>query len=340
MREHRKLLDRAHHPFHQHAAVEYFLAFQDGRCVGRIAAIQNHAHNQYHEDKVAFFGFLDAEPREEVFRALLHAAEAWAASRGLSHLRGPMCFSTNEELGVLLDNHLIPAFFMTSWNPSSYPALIEACGYGKAKDLYSYWLDEAHLDARVTRLAERVREKFRRRGEDIVVRPIDMSRFRQELDIVRTVYNSAWDKNWGFVPMTNAEIEYMAKDLKPLVVPELIRFAEVNGEPAAFCLSMPDYNIPFRYMEGRMGPLEIMLFLLMKKRIHQLRMLALGISAPFRSRGLETLLIADTIEAGRGMGFHAAELSWVLEDNVINRELRAVGGQHYKTHRIYEKELA
>ncbi len=339
-RDVRKLLDRNRHPFHEHAEVEYFLALRGRRCVGRIAAIENHAHNQAHGERVGFFGFLDAEQDEAVFAALLRRAERWAEARGLEALRGPCSFSTNEECGALVEGFLVPPAVMTPWNTETYPRLIESAGYQKARDLISWWVWRDTLNERMLRVAGRLREKLERGGRRVTVRPLDMKSFAEELSRVRKVYNSAWEKNWGFVPMTEAEIEHMARELRPVVVPELVQFVEVDGVPAAFSLTLPDYNMALRFMEGRMGPRQIATFLLLRKHIHHCRMMALGVVEEFRNRGLEALLISETIRAGRRLGYSSAELGWILEDNApMNRAIASVGAVHHKTHRIYEKSL-
>lgn len=339
-RDVRTLLDRQRHPFHEHAQVEYFLAFRGRRCVGRIAAIENHAHNIAHHERIGFFGFLDAELDPEVFRALLGRAERWAGGRGLTALRGPCSFSTNEECGALVHGfHITPAV-MTPWNNETYPKLIEQAGYAKAKDLHSWWVWRDTYDPRMERLADRVREKLGRGGKRVTTRCLDKRHFPEELGRVKEVYNRAWEKNWGFVPMTDAEIAHMAKDLRPVLVPELIQFVEIDGQPAGFALSLPDLNVPLRFMDGKLGPRQIATFLLLRRQIRHIRVMALGVVEEYRNRGLEGLLITETVKAGLGLGYSSAEMGWILEDNpLMNRAIASVGGVHHKTHRIYEKTL-
>jgi GNAT superfamily N-acetyltransferase len=341
-RDMKHLLDRGHHPFHKHATVEYFLAFQENQIVGRIAAIDNRAHNEFHEEKVAFFGFFDLALKAgpEVARALLERAEEWARQRGLVEMRGPCSFSTNEECGMLIDGFDIPPPVMTTWNPPHYPRFVEAAGYTKAKDLYSWFLDEASLGDRILRLADLVTEKFKRRGENVVSRHINMKKFDQDLELVRQIYNSAWEKNWGFIPMTREEIDYMAAEMKPVIVPELVRFVEIDGEPAAFSFALPDYNELLQYCEGKLGPRQLAILLMLKSKIRGVRMLTMGVVEKYRNRGLESLLIGGTIDYGLARGFVKADLSWILEDNhVTNRTMKAIGSRLYRTHRIYTKQL-
>lgn len=335
------LLDRGRHPFHKHAVVEYFLAYRGSQCVGRVAAIENQAHNEFHGEKIGFFGFLDARPEQEVFNLLLGAVADWARKRGLTALRGPCSFSTNEECGALVLGFEVPPCLMMPWNPESYPRLIEGAGYTKAKDLYSYWVTEHTYDDRMDRVADRLRRKLAEKGGKVVSRGLDMSRFAEELERVRTVYNKAWEKNWGFVPMTREEIEHMARELKPVLRPEILRFIEIDGEPIGFALTMPDYNIVSRHMEGKLGLKQMALFLMLKNLIKQIRVMTVGVVEEYRNRGLESLLISDSVRECRKFGYTSADLGWILEDNVLmNRALVAIGGRHYKTHRIFQKDLS
>lgn len=334
------LLDRNRHPFHQHAQVEYFTAWRGEECVGRIAAIENFAHNTFHEEKIGFFGFLDAEPEEAVFSALLEAAEEWARDRGLTHLRGPASFSTNEECGMLVEGFHIPPCIMMPWNPPAYPQLVEKAGYAKAKDLWSWWISEDCYNERFGRLVDIVLKKIEKQGLKYNIRTLDMSRFNEELGVVRQIYNKAWEKNWGFIPMTEAEIDHLAKELKPVIDPKLVSFVEIDGEPAGFSFTMPDYNIVLSHLEGKLGPKQIALFLLLRKNIRMARMLTMGVVEKYRKLGLEALLVHKMIENSRARGIHQADCGWILEDNtMMNRTLTNIGAQHYKTFRIYEKAL-
>ena len=340
-RDMKTLLDRRKHPFHEHAQVEYYICWRGTTPVGRIAAIENFAHNQFHGEKIGFFGFLDAIADQEVFTALLKAAEDWARGRGLTALRGPCSFSTNEECGLLVHGFDTPATIMTPYTPINWPPLLEGAGYAKAKDLLHWWADETNWNDRILVLAKRVREKFVRKGEKLTMRGLDTKHFADELGHVRTIYNAAWEKNWGFVPMTDAEIDFLAKELRPIIVPELVRFAFIDGVPVGFSLTLPDYNVVLRHLDGRIGPKEIALFLLMKSRIKHIRVMTMGVIPAHRNRGLETLLISETVAVSRSLGMRSAETGWILEDNALmNRTLEAIGARHYRTHRIYEKNLS
>ncbi|MBI1292533.1 N-acetyltransferase [bacterium] len=339
-RDMKVLLDRKKHPFHKHAEVEYFLAWRDGEAVGRIAAIHNHAHNEFHGENIGFFGFLEGWSEQPIFSALLEAAEGWCRAKGLSAVRGPANFSTNEECGLLVEGFETPPSVMTTWNPPTWVPLIENAGYAKAKDLLSWWLTEDTYDERMHRLAERMKDKLEKSHGTVVCRPLRMKEFAAELERFRVVYNAAWEKNWGFVPMTREEIDFMAAELRPVIVPELVRFVEISGEPVGVSFSLPDYNQILRFMKGKLGVSEIAMALLMKSRLKTIRFITLGVVDKFRSRGLESLLVSETVVACRKLGYCATDMGWILEDNdMMNRILANLGSKVYKRHRFYEKGL-
>ena len=339
-RDMKVLLDRKRHPFHRHAEVEYFLAWRGAEVVGRIAAIENHAHNEFHNERVGFFGFIEGWPEPEIFAELLKAVEEWCRARKLTAVRGPANFSTNEECGLLVEGFETPPSVMTPWNPPTWVPLIEGAGYAKAKDLLAWWLTEDTYDERMHRLAEKMKEKLERTHGNVVCRPLRIKEFAAELERFRVVYNAAWERNWGFVPMTREEIDFLAAELRPVIVPELVRFVEIGGEPVGMSFSLPDYNQILRYMKGRLGPAEIGLALLLRKRLRTIRFITLGVVDKFRNRGLESLLVSETVMACRKLGYCATDMGWILEDNdMMNKILKNIGSKVYKRHRIYEKPL-
>ncbi len=340
----RALLDVRKHPFYdggRRAEVELFVAYEGHDPVGRVAAILNHAHNEVHEEKVAFFGFFEAIQRPDVARALLGAVESWAAERGATAVRGPMNPSTNYECGMLIEGFTRPPVLMMTYNPPYYPRLVEGAGYGKAKDLLAYIspVHGASLD-RLRRLADRTR----RRMPGLETREADLKHFASEVRLVQEIYNAAWERNWGFVSMSDGEIEWLADELKSLVHPGLTRFAEVDGEPVGFLLCVPDWNPVLAELDG--SPLRHPLRTL-KHVIHTrpeslegLRLILLGIKAEFRNRGIEGLLLLEGLEVAVDAGYRWCEYSWILEDNELTKRLvRLMDGELYKTYRIYEKVL-
>ncbi|TNF50481.1 N-acetyltransferase, partial [bacterium] len=215
------------HPFYRHAERKLFLCLKDGVPAGRIAAIINHRHNEFHRENAGFFGFFEAVRDPSVFQALLEAAEGWLKDNGMAFCRGPVNPSTNEECGMLVENFVSPPFVMMTFNPPYYPEMMERAGYSKEKDLFAYFFDAG---GGIPERLEKLTRRIRKREKDLVVRPLDMSRFKEELKVVRTVYNEAWEKNWGFVPMTDDELDHMAGKLKSLVVPDMVSFAFIGNE--------------------------------------------------------------------------------------------------------------
>ena len=334
----KKLFDRSRHPFHQHADVEYFLAWRGREVVGRIAAIINHRYNEFHGEQTGTFGFFDVEDDPAAAAALREAAEQWLAARGMDRVLGPFNFSTNDEStspGVLIDGFETPPALMMSHNPRYYSRLIEWAGYGKAKDLLAYWLQGDEPPDRLVRGVARIQ-----RQEQVVLRGLDLAHFPQEVERIKEVYNSAWERNWGFVPMTDAEMDHLAHELKPVVNPALCVIAEIRGEPVAFALALPDLNQALRHVNGRLFPFGLVKLLWHARRIRTARVLTLGIKPGYRRLGLDAMMYLRIWTEGHRLGFRAAECSWILEDNWdMRRGLERMGALVYKTYRVYEKPL-
>jgi len=333
----RKMLDPKRNPFYEHAEAEHFLARRDGRIVGRVSAIRNRAHEEIHRDKTGFFGYFDAEDDAEAARSLLATAEDWNRSRGLERILGPVNPSTNDPCGTLVEGFKWPPFVLMTGNPPYTPGLIEGAGYARAKDLLAYFLpaNEASHD-KVKKVAAAVKS----RG-DVMLREIDLSRFDEELALVMEIYNDAWSKNWGFVPMTAAEIRFTADDLKAVVLPELAYFAFLDGKVVGFSFALPDINQSMKRAKGRLFPFGWFWFLKpVLRKIPVFRILALGVRKEHQQLGIGTLFYERYIDMALARGYRGAELSWVLEDNeLMNRPLRHMGARPYKKYRIYEKSL-
>ena len=333
------MLDPAH-PFHQHGQVELFLARETtgqgaGRVVGRIAAIKNDAHLAQHHDGAGFFGFFETERRPDIARALFDAAAAWLSARGLAVMRGPASFSLNEECGLLVAGFDTPPYVMMPHNPTWYQGIIEDYGFVKAKDLIAYHHQTEELPERLVRIEGRLAERHR-----ITMRKLDMKQFPQEVERVRMLYNAAWSANWGNVPMSDAEFDDLAKQLKPVVMPDLVHFAYVGGELAGFALALPDLNLALRHMNGRLLPIGWALGLWYGRKIRSARVLTLGILPRYRRTGAAELLYLAMLRGAFANGIHTGESSWILEDNVLMRQaIENVGGTAYKTYRLYDKPI-
>ena len=260
----KKILDKNKNPFFKHAEMELFLAERNGEYVGRIAAIKNDLHNKYHNDEVGFFGFFECIDDQEVANKLFDTAKSWIKSKGLNAMRGPANPSSNDEWGMLLEGFDDEPRLLMTYNPKYYLDLCENYGMKKAKDLYAYKLENKKVIA--SKKLERVAEIARKRS-GIKITQLNMKDFKNELDKVKYVYNKAWAPNWGFIPMTDDEIDAMAADLKPLVEPSLVLFGEIDGKLMSFALVMLDYNQIFKSMNGKLLPFNFLKLFTQKKKM-------------------------------------------------------------------------
>ncbi len=333
----RKMLDPKRNPFYLHAEAEHFLARRDGRLVGRASAIRNRAHEEFHHEKTGFFGYFDAEDDAETARALFGAAENWLRARGLERVLGPVNPSTNDPCGTLVDGFKWPPFVLMTGNPRYVPALIEGAGYAKARDLLAYFLPKTTA---IQEKVKRVAAEVRGRG-DVTLRLFEPAHFERELKLVMEIYNDAWSRNWGFVPMTEEEIRFSADDLKAIVLPELSFFAFLAGKPVGFAFALPDINQALKRAKGSLWPFGWIWFLKpFLRKIPVFRILALGVRKEQQHLGIGTLFYERYMDVAYERGYLGAELSWILEDNeLMNRPLRQMGARAYKTYRLYEKTL-
>jgi GNAT superfamily N-acetyltransferase len=334
-RDVRVLLSREKNPFFEHAEAGYFLAWREGRVAGRIAAIHNRLHNEFHRDRVGFFGFFECVDDASVAAALFDAAAEWLRPRGLDAMRGPASFSTNDEAGLLVDGFQTPPVILMSYNPPYYVRLVEGAGFTRARDLLAYQSTHDRLPERLVKGADLLQRRY-----GITTRPLDMRRFPQEVDLVKRLYNQAWERNWSFVPMTDREIDHLAGQLKPIVVPELVAFAERAGETIGFAAAIPDLNVGLRANpSGRFFP-GILKVLWAARRTTRIRVLLLGTVPDWRGRGVDALLCKHIWEEGTAKGYNWAEGGWILEDNHAMRNgLEHIGFEAYKTYRLYDRSL-
>lgn len=336
----RKNLDPKRNPFFQHAEMDMFLAEKDGKLVGRIAAIKNDNHNNFHKDKAGFFGFFESIDDEEVSDLLLDTACEWVKNKGFNEILGPVNPSTNDECGLLIDGFDSPPVFLMTYNPKHYQAKIEGFGFEKAKDLYAYYIPSEVINNRkVMDKLERMAELIKKRN-DVTTHKLNMKDLPNEVRKIEEVYNSAWESNWGFVPITTAEFDYLAESLKMVVDPDLVMFAEVAGKPAGFTLSLPDFNQVLKKVNGRLLPFGFLKILTGKKKIDFLRVIIMGVKPEYQKKAIDSVFYLETIKNGNKNGYTGAEISWVLEDNMPMRMTAEKLGAHiYKTYRIYRKGL-
>ncbi len=331
----RKELGAETNPFFRHAGARYFLAKRDGSYVGRVASIVNRLHNEFHNDRTGFFGFFECIDEPAVARLLLDAAASELRAAGMDTMRGPMSFSTNEECGLLIEGFDKPPMLMTPYNPPYYIGLLEGFGLRKAKDLYAYIYDVVpeipDKVLRVAALAER---------RNVKVRPIRKKDFGAEMRRFREVYNDAWEHNWGFVPLTDEEVEHKGRLMKDIMVPELTYIAERDGEPVGFLGMLPDANQMLKVMNGKLNPITAVRALLRMRKIKDLRLLLLGIKKAYRTRGVDAMLYREAHARVLEKGYRRIEFSWILEENVpMQRIIGLIQARLYKKYRLYDYPL-
>jgi GNAT superfamily N-acetyltransferase len=330
------------HPYHQHAEVTHFLATRGTELVGRVSAAINHRFNEYHQTQIGFFGFFETVEDFDVARKLLDAARSWVEEQGMKVLRGPGEYSnaTHERQGVLVQGFDSPPTVELTHNPPYYGEFLERYGFHKAKDYHAYATEESKPEypARLARIAERVRTRSR-----IVCRRANLDSLDEEIQLLVKIYNEAWARNWGFLPLTDEEAHALAETLRPVLIPELLLFAFVDGEPAAVLGALPDLYVPLR--PRWRWPLDTDLVrtlrvLRQRRHITRLRAMYMGVRPGFRQIGADALLFYELYKAALPMGFTMVEGSMMLEDNEnITRITSAMGLRHYKTWRIYDLEL-
>lgn len=334
IRERKNFLDRETNPFFEHAEVDLYLAVgENGDPVGRLAFILDHRHNEYHKEKVGFFGMYESIDDQEVADLLLHTALEQCRARGLTRLLGPMNLSTNHECGLLVDGFDTPPMMGIPYNPPYYPDLFRRWGLVKAKDLISLQLTPKEIPEYLQRTMARLNKRNR-----FTLRSLRMKRFREELDILWDIYNSGWSENWGFVPMTRKEFEFTVEGMKPIVHPEWCLIAEIDNQPVGFSLTLPNVNQILKPLNGRLFPLGWLKIFLNKNKIDTWRVLTLGVKKKFQRMGIDVALYHETYRLLIQHKAKMVEMSWVLEDNQrMLGPLYRIGAAVYKRHRIYER---
>jgi hypothetical protein len=324
-------------PFYEHGETQLYMAVRDGRDVGRIAAIENKNQNQVHNDKVGFAGFFECEDNVETASALFDVAGKWIRGRGLDTMRGPINLSTNHTIGLFVLGEDGPPIVDMTYNPKYYEKLFVSYQFAKVMDVVAYKLDVTTPSTmeRLRKMAERVKRK-----EGITTRTIDMKQFPREVKILKEIYNNAWEKNWGFIPLSDKEFDHSAEDLKLIVDPALIHFVFVDGKPAAFQATIPNINEILIKLHGRLFPFGIFRLMLGKTKVKSLRLMLTGVCQEFRHRGIDPLLYYQSLHSAIAHNYTMCESSWLLETNTaILRASEFMGGYEYRRYRIYDKKL-
>jgi hypothetical protein len=328
-------------PFFEHAEGTLFTAHRNGWCVGRVSAQIDREHVERHQDGTGFFGFLDTIDDQEVARDLLDSAARWLAARGMKRIRGPLSFGINEEIGCLVDGFDTPPMIMMQHHRPYQSGLIEGAGFHKVKDLYAWRYVVGDVPARALKAHDEIAAM-----PEIRTRHMDFKTLEADLRTVMEIFNDAWADNWCFVPFTEAELVKLAGDLRMIAMPALTFITEVEGEPAAVAVALPNVNELIRDMNGSLFPMGLPKLLWRLKVVgpRTARLIILGIKKKFRSQrkyaGLSTYLYTKLNRIGRDLGIQWGELSWTLEDNgPVNVAIKFMGGKIYKRYRIFEREL-
>jgi hypothetical protein len=336
-------LDTRKNPFYKHARIRCWNAYRaGGEHVGRISAVVDDRHNEFHSERTGFWGFFECVDDPAVATALFAAAEKWLKEQGQKIARGPANPSLNHECGLVVNAFERDPYIMMTHNPAFYVGLVERNGYAKTKDLLAFDMSPEDFDPRVKRIAEKVKT----RGK-LTIRPISMKNFQAEVQTIREIYNSAWEKNWGFVPMDEAEFKHMAKQLKDVIWPEFCQLGFIDGKPIGFALSLPDINQVLKGIpNGKLLPFGIFKLLSGLKpkaqKIKRVRVITLGVVPEWRASGLASVFYYETYKAAEKLGLNEpSEMSWILEDNrdMVSAIEAFSGRSAYKTFRLYDKTI-
>jgi GNAT superfamily N-acetyltransferase len=335
----RDILTPGKHPFHEHSSLQLFLAVDGKEVKGRIAAILNNNHNKFNKSNDGFFGFFDCVDDSTIAKALFDEAKKWLAAKGVAKMIGPVNPSTNETVGVLVDGFDKPPVAMMTYNQPYYLKLYDQNGFNKQVDLFAYDIKTNTVSDRAVKLQEALMKRLAQKG--ITIRKVNLKDFKNEVKKIREIYNSAWDKNLGFVPATDNEFNYLAKDLKMILDPDFCLVAEHGDRMIGWALAVPDVNqIQKKVKRGRLFPTGIFKLLLGLKKVDYVRIITLGVIEEYRKMGIEACFYAQIIRKAGEKKIKGGEASWILENNeMMNKAMQDINGKVYKTYRIYEKAL-
>ncbi len=341
--ERKEFLDKEKSPFFKHAKADFFIARRGDKVVGTIAAFTNELYNEFQETNDGWFGFFEVLEDPEAAEALLSTAVEWSKTAGHDSVIGPAQFSTNDELGLLIDGFNDRPRILMTYNPPRYQEYIENFGFEKAMDLWAYSVNLAYFKENMPEKLIRVVEKIRTR-KNFIIRKINMKKFDEEVEKVKIIYNKSWERNWGFVPFTDAEIDRLAASLEPILDPSVTFFVELDGEAIGFGLPLPDLNQPLHLAYPKPTSPEALTMVKMawhwkvRRKVDWLRVFAMGVLPEYRGVGVDALIYLETAKAALRKGYKWAEMSWILENNeMMNRSIELLGGKIYKTYRMYQK---
>ncbi len=335
----KEMFDTKKYPFYEYGKVKSYLAFANGKIVGRISAVDNPRYNEYHNCSVGFFGFYDSINNQDVANALLDKASSFAKANGHSQLIGPTNFTTNETAGLVVKGFEYSNQVMMTYNAPYYLDLMNSYGLEKEMDLYAYFIPTLEASEKSIRLSKVLAKRLE--GQGISIRSVNTKDWKNEVARIKELYNAAWEKNWGFVPFTDKEFAHLAEGLKLLIDPDFAYIAEDNGKPVGFSVSLPNINeISINFKKGRLFPFNIIKLLLNKKKVKTVRIASTGVIESHRKKGIEAIFFAKNIQEARRRKLDGGEASWILESNqMMTTAAEKLNGKHYKTYRLFKKQI-
>jgi len=338
--EQKTFLNKKKNPFFEHSDAQFFLAYKDGKIAGRISAHTNTQHNKTHNDKIGFFGFFECIKDQNIADALFDAAKDWLKEKGMDTMRGPASFSVNDECGLLVDAFDSSPMLMMTYNPEYYVGLLENYGLEKTMDLYAYHVPVKPPPERLSRLAK----KIEKRGH-FTIRALpskNKKKLRSDIETIYHLYEEAWKDNWGYVPCSAREFDLIVDKLLPIIRPEFVFIAEIEGKPVGLSVTLPDYNFILKKIKGRLFPFGWLKFLLNVNKIPGLRVPIMGVLDEYKNRGIDVAFYCKSFEtaANHKNPYKDAEFSWVLEtNNMMNKIAKTLTAEVYKTYRLYDKSI-
>ena len=335
--EQKKLQSTEKNPFFNNADIAFFYATLNNKPAGRIAAIIDHRYNRFHNTKTGFFGFFESIDKPETSNLLFKVAEGWLREKGMEQVLGPANPGMMDEIGILVEGFDKYPSILMPYNKPYYDKLVIEAGYKKEMDLLTYLVTQDSVDRG---RANRAMEIVKKRLPGITIRKIKLKKIREEVTIIREIFNSAWKNNWGFIPLSTEEFDALAADLKTIVDDDFAHIAEIDGKPVGFSVALPDFNQIFRKMNGRLLPFGIFKILWNKRKINKIRTALMGVIPEYQGRGIDVLLHREAIENGLKKNFYSSEVGWILENNIqMLRVAEKIGGTIDKRYRMYSKNL-
>jgi GNAT superfamily N-acetyltransferase len=323
-------------PFFEHSQVAYFLAYDDGRVSGRIAAIWNSNHLQAYDDQTGFFGFFEVENNPATARALFDRAVAWLREKNVKRIVGPENFTTNDSCGLLVDGFNEPATFLMPYNKPYYQSLLLDYGFQPLMELYCYRSPIEAWEKAFHRKFEVIEKRLHAAG--IFIRPIDFKNFESEIKQLKLLYNACNEGNWGFLPLTENEFAYMAKELKEVVEQDSILIAEKHGKPIGYMVAVPDLNQVLGHAKnGRLLWTGWIHLLNWKKKVKKIRVMIMGVLPEYRNRGIDGGFYVRLFHYMKKRNMIYAEPSYVMKENTrMLRLLKHLESEKVKTYHLLE----